>query len=90
MSRVYFQQKPNIYENAKAFLGFTPGKLQQCLQNTILMWMAGWLAAGGSLAGKQKSKPKTKLAAASVAEAEAAAATAVSEGEPKNRAWIAV
>jgi len=33
---VYFQQKPNIYENAKAFLRFTPGKLHsQQLQSDI-------------------------------------------------------
>jgi len=48
---VYFQQKPNIYENAKAFLRFTPGKLHsQQLQSDINV--------NGCQAKKQKKKER--------------------------------
>lgn len=77
----YFQQKPNIYENAKAILRFTPGKLHSSTIATIatscraiLMWMA-------AKPKKKEWNPKPRVILNRWKSV---------RGMPKNRAWIAV
>lgn len=55
--------KPKIYENAKAFLRFTPGKLVQpeaavaavAVALPILIWIAAAAKAAAEVAGKKQN-----------------------------------